>query len=130
MNSTGSGGKTPSLLRQWIETGEAGLFGLIIQVPSQSVHVRDVALLHYAATVDADVVNERLFATTNAPWGSTEILAAAAELFPDRKLPADLTGLPPRAKIHVANDRSLEILKRQGRSDWRTLKEGIADTLN
>jgi len=129
VNSTGAGGSTRSWMRSWIETGEPGFFGAFVSVPSLFVHVKDVALLHFAAATDADVANERIWAASNDAWGSAEVLAAAAEVFPGRKLPNDLADLPPRAKVHVDNARGTELLKRHGRPGWRTLKEAVADTL-
>lgn len=88
--------------------------------------VRDVARLHVAALVYADVESERLFALAE-PFNWTKVYTILRKAYPDRKIPDDI----PDEKLALATihprtfQRSVELLKRFGREGFISLEETI-----
>jgi hypothetical protein len=83
----------------------------------------DDAILHIAALIYSDVVNERIFAFAER-FNWSQIVSIYKKLFPDRTFVDDLPDYG-RDLCTVPNERALELLKRCGREGWTGLEESL-----
>lgn len=102
--------------------GEA--VGLLASLPPRwFVDVKDVARLHVAGLVEDDVQNERLLAY-GEKFNFNDLMRLLRKLGPDRKIPRDIED-QSRDLSTVDRARSIELLKRMGRSGFTGLEESI-----
>lgn len=93
-----------------------------------SVDVKDVAVLHVAATLDPEVKNARLQAwADNVNWN--DLLAIMRKQRPEKKFIDDIPNLP-RMSITSDFTESLKLLKKwAGQDGWKPLEETVDDNL-
>ncbi|KAG9521735.1 NAD(P)-binding protein, partial [Aureobasidium melanogenum] len=96
------------------------------QIPPQwFVNVRDTALLHIAALIDADIKHERIFAFAE-PYNWNSILAAMRKARPDKKVPEDLKDNSKDLSKVLPRARAEEILKKNfGQNGFVGLEESV-----
>ena len=94
-----------------------------------AVDVKDVALLHIAATLDPDVSNARLQAWgRNSTWN--DLLGVLRKLYPNREFAQDLAD-PPRLSITTDESEPVALLKKWGNQDgWRPLELSVKDNVD
>jgi nucleoside-diphosphate-sugar epimerase len=89
------------------------------------VNVRDTALLHIAALIDADIKHERIFAFAE-PYNWNSILAAMRKARPDKKVPEDLKDNSKDLSKVLPRARAEEILKKNfGQNGFVGLEESV-----
>lgn len=100
-----------------------------LRSPEFFVDVRDVARLHVAALIYADVKSERLFGFAEA-YNRTQIYTILRKAYPDRKIPDNIPNEPMAlATIHPRTyQRGVELLKRFGRDGFISLEESLKAT--
>lgn len=99
----------------------------VIFPPGQCGDVRDTARLHIAALTEADVQNERLFATHH-PFNYNELIRLMKLFAPEGKvLPEEKEGLAENGQT-VDEQRSLELLKRMGREGWAPVEDAMRES--
>ncbi|KAF7557932.1 hypothetical protein G7Z17_g327 [Cylindrodendrum hubeiense] len=115
----------------WIRNVYNGEPGMVAMAPPGcQVNVRDVAVLHVAATLDPDVKNERLLAWAE-PFNMNRVLAILRRLYPDRKFIDDLPSQEPCLATIGNEDRLLGLLKKWGgRDGWISLEQGVREGLS
>lgn len=93
------------------------------------VNVRDVALLHVAATLDPGVKDQRIFAVAeHSNWN--DMLAIMRKIYPKKEFVEDLPELPRFAGT-VDTSLGLELLKKWGNQDgWLDLEAGVRECLD
>jgi len=118
----GSEGSTAGMVNKIVTSGDVSSAYPVVVAPSYFVDVKDTARIHVAALVEPDVQNERLWALAET-FSLNEILGILRNFPKNSKIPADLDGFGVPTKIKVDNSRSTELLKRQGRPGWVSLKD-------
>ena len=96
--------------------------------PQWAVDVRDVARLHVAALLEADVQNERLFAFAE-PYNYSKIVETLKKVDPSRqdyRPPVENEG---EDLSTVDTARAVELLKRMGRPGFASLEESLGAQL-
>lgn len=94
------------------------------------VNVQDVAALHVAATLDPNVVGERLLAC-GEPFNLNMVLAILRRQHPDRSFIDD--GPPQQPFVASIGDEKhlLGLLKNWGgRDGWMTLEQGVREGMS
>ena len=91
------------------------------------VDVTDVALLFVAALTEPDVEGERLLAYSE-PFNNNDSLRILRKLGPDRKFPDDFED-DSRDLSTVDTKRSVELLKRYGRTGFVGMEESLRQTV-
>jgi len=125
-----SDGSTAGFINKIVTAGDTSMVMPFVAAPSYYVDVKDVARIHVAALVEPDVRNERLWALAYT-FSLNEVLGILRTALPDNsKIPKDIEGLGEHTKIQVDDSRSIELLKRQGRSDWVGLKESLLEQIS
>jgi len=124
--NTASEGSTAGLANKVFTEGNNSHIYPFAAVPSFYVDVKDTARIHLAALIEPDVQNERLWALAGT-FTLNQILGIWREAFPNRSLPADYEGLSVPTQIKVDTSRELELLKRQGRPGWVSLKDSVLE---
>jgi len=124
----GSAGSTAGYANKIVTDGDLAGIQQFVGPPSYYVDVKDVDRIHYAALVEPDVHNERLWAAAT-PFTLNEMLKIFREKFPNNSKipPKDLEGYGEPTKIQVDISRSTELLKRQGRNGWVSLKDSLLE---
>lgn len=93
------------------------------------VNVRDTALLHIAALIDADITNERVFAFAE-PYNWNSLLAAMRKARPDAKVPEDLKDNSKDLSKVLPRARAEEILKKNfGQNGFVGLEESVRQNI-
>jgi hypothetical protein len=94
-----------------------------------TVDVKDVALLHIAATLDPNVNNARLQAWgRNITWN--DLLGVLRKLYPNRQFAEDLAD-PPRFSITTDESEPIALLKKWANQDgWRSLELSVKDNVD
>jgi len=113
------------MVNKIVTEGDISAIYPFVVAPSFYVDVKDTARIHVAALVEPDVQNERLWALAGA-FSLNEILGILRNFPKNSKIPADLDGFGEPTKIRVDNSRSIELLKRQGRT-WTSLKDSLSE---
>jgi len=122
----GSDGSTAGMVNKIINDGDISAIYPFVQAPSFYVDVKDTARIHVAALVEPDVQNERLWSLADV-YTLNEILGILRNFPNNSKIPKDIEGLGEPTKLIVDNSRSTELLKRQGRSGWVSLKDSLSE---
>jgi len=122
----GSEGSTAGFVNKIVTTGDISAVYPFVEAPSFYVDVKDTARIHVAALVEPDVQNERLWALADL-FTLNEILGILRNLPNNSKIPKDFEGFGEPTKIIVDNSRSTELLKRQGRKGWVSLKDSLTE---
>ncbi|PLB54788.1 NAD(P)-binding protein [Aspergillus steynii IBT 23096] len=87
------------------------------------VDAKDVALLHLAGLVHADVKSERLFAF-GVPFTWNEIISVFQAWFPDRQFASEVPGQTGAERFEIEPAaRAQEVLREMGKSDFSSLEE-------
>lgn len=103
-------------------------FGVNMIPPEWYVDPEDTALLHIAALTEDDVKNERLMAF-GEQFSYNQMLDVFRKVVPDRKFLDKVEEAPPDQGT-VANERSVELLKRLGKKNgFSTFEEGVTKTI-
>ncbi|KAF2138379.1 uncharacterized protein K452DRAFT_311728 [Aplosporella prunicola CBS 121167] len=95
--------------------------------PQWFVDVEDVAVLHLAAAVRADVDAERIFAFSE-PYTWNAVLEVLRKAYPEKKFVDDLEGLG-RCLVEVPNEKGEQLLREFGREGWTGLEESVKRTV-
>ena len=92
------------------------------------VNVRDVALMHVAAVLDLNVLNERIYAVAeHSNWN--DVLALLRRMYPNRELIDDMPDLE-RFKGTIDNALGLNLMRKWGGQDgWTSLEQGLRESL-
>lgn len=90
------------------------------------MNVVDVAKLHVSALMDADIVNERIFAFSQ-PFQFNDILAIARKMKPDDVWPDDIPSDGGNKMKVVERSRAEEILRKHYGHDFVGLEESLRD---
>lgn len=98
-------------------------------LPQFSINLEDDALLHLAGLTEEDVKNERLIAVAESV-SFNGLLDMMAKYDPNKKLPEKLPNGDEHAKKTVDTTRSVEILKRFGKSGFTMTEEGVRQCLS
>jgi len=122
--NTNSDGSTAGMVNKIVTDGDVSAVNPFVIAPSFYVDVKDTARIHVAALVEPDVQNERLWALAGA-FSLNEIFGILRSFPNNSKIPADMQGFGEPTKIQVDNSRSTELLKRQGRPGWASLKDTL-----
>lgn len=94
--------------------------------PQYNVDVRDVARVHVAALLEADVKNERLFAFAE-PFNYSRVVDILKKLDPSRSdYPAPLAD-EGEDLSEVDTVRAIEMLKRYGQSGFTGLEQSLRE---
>jgi len=107
-----------------VKTGDASELLQFMSSPQYFVDVKDVARIHVAALVEPDVQNERLLAVS-APYSLNELMGYLRSFPKNSKIPKDFEGYSDVPIVQVDTTRSTELLKRQGRTGWVSLKDSL-----
>jgi len=121
-----SDGSTSGMVNKIITSGDTSAVWPFAVVPSFYVDVKDTARIHLAALVEPDVQNERLWALAGT-FTLNEILGILRTFPNNSKIPKDIDECGIPTEIQVDNSRSTELLKRQGRSGWVSLKDSLSE---
>ena len=89
--------------------------------------VNDVALVHQAALVEADVVSQRILAVGEW-WDFNTLLDIFREIDPNRTLPEPTDQTPSRARFDTR--LALDLLDRYGQKGFTSLKESVRKCLD
>jgi hypothetical protein len=76
-----------------------------------AVNVADTARLHVAALIDADIVNERLFAY-DEPFTWNQLLKLCRKIKPDVTFPAEIEETGEDLSVVEQRERADEVLKK------------------
>jgi len=95
--------------------------------PRWFVDVKDVARLHLAALIEADVQNERLFGCAE-PFNYNDLMRLLRKLGPDREIAEDIED-QSRDLSTVDAERSVELLHRLGRPGFTSLEDSVKQLL-
>jgi nucleoside-diphosphate-sugar epimerase len=123
----GSEGSTAGMINKIFTEGNTdGVMGFV-SPPSFYVDVKDTARIHLAALTEPDVQNERLWALAGQ-FTLNQILDIGREVFPNRTtIPKNYEGFDEPCQIQVDTSRELQLLKRQGRLGWVSLKDSLLE---
>ena len=97
--------------------------------PQYFVDVRDDALLHIAATVLPDVQGQRILAYA-APYNYDDCVAVLTKYGKPKKYEPAGPGGEGKDISDVDNGPAEKLLKRMGRSGWKSLDESIKDQIS
>jgi len=124
----GSDGSSQGSLNRILTHGDATKVMPFVKVPSFYIDAKDVARIHLAALTEPDVQNEELWAI-GGQFTLNQILDIWREAYPNRStISKDYEeALDEPCQLKIDTSRELELLKRQGRPGWVSLKDTILE---